>query len=174
MKCLGKCIDMMDFGVDRMTEVLPQLPSIDVKLSRLLMLVGASMQDGLEEKLEPHQLNHSEFLTLMVLYTHPDGQLTPGELCELATQRATNMTRIGNALVKRGLISRGASAEDRRRVLIRITLAGRRFVQKILPPMFPHVDAMFTGFSDTDKRQLDRLLRKLSHNLDQLDADTAP
>ncbi|WP_329740456.1 MarR family transcriptional regulator [Dyella sp. A6] len=157
-----------------MTQVLPDLPSLDVKLSRLLMMVGASMQDGLEEKLQPHKLNHSEFLTLVVLHTHPEGQLTPGELCDMASQGATNMTRIGNTLVKRGLISRGSSAEDRRRVLFRITPAGRRFVQQILPPMFPHVDAMFAGFSDSDKRNLGRLLRKLSHNLDQLDADAAP
>jgi MarR family transcriptional repressor of emrRAB len=78
------------------------------------------------------------------------------------------MTRIANALVKRGLITRGASAKDRRRVLIRITPAGRRFVQKMLPPMFPRVATMFTGFSDTDKRHLDRLLRKLAGNLDEL------
>ena len=78
------------------------------------------------------------------------------------------MTRIANALVKRGLITRGASEEDRRRVLIRITPAGRRFVQKMLPPMFPRVATMFAGFSDTDRRHLDRLLRKLAGNLDQL------
>src|SRR3546814_2962470 len=58
-------------------------------------------------------------------------------------------------------ISRGSSKEDRRRVLIRITPTGRRFVQKMLPPMFPRVATMFAGFSDTDKRHLDRLLRKL-------------
>jgi len=72
------------------------------------------------------------------------------------------------------LITRGASAEDRRRVLIRITAAGKRFVQKMLPPMFPRVSAMFADFSDADKRNLSRLLGKLAHNLDQLDPDTQP
>jgi DNA-binding MarR family transcriptional regulator len=58
-------------------------------------------------------------------------------------------------------------------VLIRITAAGRRFVQKMLPPIFPRVEAMFAGFGATDRRQLSRLLRKLAKNLDQLDADDA-
>jgi MarR family transcriptional regulator, negative regulator of the multidrug operon emrRAB len=163
----------MDEGIERMSQAIPQLPSVEAKLCRLMIMVGETMHEGLEEKLQPHQLNHSEFLTLVILYTNPDGSSTPGELCEFATQGATNMTRIGNALVKRGLITRGASPEDRRRVVIRITPAGRRFVQKILPPMFPRLLAMFTGFSDTDKRQLSRLLRKLADNLDQLDADDA-
>ncbi|MDO1527433.1 MarR family transcriptional regulator [Fulvimonas sp. R45] len=174
MNRLNDCIAMMEAGIERMSQALPRLPTADAKLCRLTMMVGTSMQRGLEEKLAPHGLGHSEFLTLVILYTHPDGSLSPGELCDFASQGATNMTRIGNALVKRGLIVRGASETDRRRVLIRITPAGRRFVQKILPPMFPHVDAMFAGFSDTDKRHLSRLLRKLANNLDQLDADTAP
>jgi MarR family transcriptional repressor of emrRAB len=44
----------------------------------------------------------------------------------------------------------------------------------MLPPMFPRVAIMFAGFSDTDKRQLDRLLRKLARNLDQLSESIHP
>jgi DNA-binding MarR family transcriptional regulator len=173
MARLDNCIAMMDEGIKRVHQVIPQLPAETATLCRLMAMVGARMDEGLEEKLKPHQLNHSEFLTLMILYSRPDGSSSPGELCEFTSQGSTNMTRIGNALVKRGLISRGASAEDRRRVLIRITAAGRRFVLKMLPPMFPRVEAMFAGFSAAERNQLSRLLRKLARNLDQLDADDA-
>jgi MarR family transcriptional repressor of emrRAB len=44
----------------------------------------------------------------------------------------------------------------------------------MLPPMFPRLGVMFAGFSDTDKRHLDRLLRKLARNLDQLSDSTHP
>lgn len=174
MARLKNCIEMMDEGIGRVSQVIPQLPAAEARLSRLMLMVGSNLEQELELKLKPHKLNHSEFLTLMILYSRPDGSSTPGELSEFATQSATNMTRIGNALVKRGLITRGASAEDRRRVLIHITPAGRRFVKQMLPPMFPRVGAMFAGFSEHDKRQLDRLLRKLAHNLDQMAADAPP
>jgi MarR family transcriptional repressor of emrRAB len=59
-------------------------------------------------------------------------------------------------------------------VLIRITPAGRRLAQKMLPPMFPQVGAMFAGFSAGDMRQFDRLLRKLAGNLDQLGEQRLP
>lgn len=164
---------MMDEGVGRMREAVPGLPVEQVTLCRLMSMLGKRMDEGLEEKLKPHQLNHSEFLTLMMLHSRPDGSSTPGELCEFTSQGSTNMTRIGNALVKRDLISRGASAEDRRCVLMRITAAGRRFVQKMLPPMFPHTEAIFAGFTAAERKQFSRLLRKLAKNLDQLDAQDA-
>jgi MarR family transcriptional repressor of emrRAB len=168
---LTNCIEMMDEGIGRVSQIIPQLPVVEARLCRLMLMVGSGLEGELESKLKPHKLNHSDFLTLMILYSRPDGSSTPGELCEFATQGATNMTRITNALVKRGLITRGASAEDRRRVVIRITAAGKRFVQKMLPPMFPRVDAMFANFSGMDKRNLSRLLRKLAVNLDQMDPD---
>ena len=171
---LTNCIAMMNEGIERVSQIIPQMPAVEARLCRLMLMVGNSLEEELEFKLKPHKLNHSDFLTLMILYSRPDGSSTPGELCEFTTQGATNMTRITNALVKRGLITRGASAEDRRRVLIRITAAGKRFVQKMLPPMFPRVSAMFANFSDADKRNLSRLLGKLAHNLDQLDPDSQP
>jgi MarR family transcriptional repressor of emrRAB len=171
MARLGNCIAMMDQGIERLSGVLPDLPADKAKLSRLMLMVGSRLQEELEHTLKPHKLNHSEFLTLMILYSSPDGSSTPGELCEYTSQGATNMTRIGNALVERGLILRAASAEDRRRVCMRITSAGQRFVQKMLPTLFPRVSAMFDGFSENDRRQFGRLLRKLADNLDRLDEE---
>jgi MarR family transcriptional repressor of emrRAB len=171
MASLGKCIGMMDEGIERTIQLIPELPVVEAKLSRLMLMVSRSLELELEFVLKPHNLIHSEFLTLMFLYSRPDSSSTPGELCEFTKQGATNMTRIGNALVKRGLITRGGSDDDRRRVVIRITPAGKRLVLKMLPPLFPRLDAMFVGFSDTDKRTLSRLLRKLADNLDQTDSD---
>ena len=172
MAPLKQCIRMMDEGIARVGQVLVQLPAAEARLSRLMLIVGRRMEEDLELQLKPHRLNHSEFLTMMFLYSRPDGSSTPGELCEFTAQGATNMTRIANALVKRGLITRGACQEDRRRVVIHITATGRRLVLTMLPPLFPRVEAMFGDFSATDQRQLDRLLRKLAANLDQLSEHT--
>jgi len=168
MARLTNCIMLMDEGIERVSQIIPALPAMEARLCRLTLMAGSRMEEGLAAKLKPYKLNHSEFLTLMILYSRPDGSSTPGELCELATQGATNMTRIANTLVKRGLITRGSSTEDRRRVQIRMTSDGRRFVQQMFPPMFPHIDGLFAGFSDADKRHLSRLLRKLAKNIDDI------
>lgn len=173
MALLKDCVKQMDEGIARVGKVIPHLPAAEAKLCRLMLMVGSRAEQELELKLCPHKLNHSEFLTLMMLYSRPDGSSTPGELCEFAAQGSTNMTRIGNALVKRGLITRGASDVDRRRVVIRITTAGKHFVRKMLPPLFTRVETMFENFSDTDKRHFSRLLRKLAGNFDDL-SDSTP
>ena len=174
MARLTNCINMLDEGIARVQQAIPDMPMTDGMLARLLLLVGSSAQQELERKLKPHKLSDSEFLTLMILFSRPDGSSSPGELCEYTSQGATNMTRIANVLLKRGLITRGTSAEDRRRVLIRITAPGRRFVRQMLPSLFPGLVMTFAGFSDSDKRSLSRLLRKLACNLEQMDIQAAP
>ncbi|TAL72479.1 MAG: MarR family transcriptional regulator [Rhodanobacter sp.] len=160
-------IARLDEGIAQLHAAIPGFPAGPAALYRLLLLVDERMDAALADELKPHRLNHSEFLTLMVLYSCPEGSSTPGELCDFTSQGTTNMTRIGNALAARGLITRGTSRSDRRQVVVRINAAGRRFVQKLLPPMFPRVEAMFAGFSIGERRTLDRLLRKLAGNLDR-------
>jgi MarR family transcriptional repressor of emrRAB len=160
-------IKMLDEGVAGVRKIIPEVPK-DVSTCRMLVLISEHLQAELEHKLRPHKLNDSEFRTLITLFSRPDGTSTPGEVCLFTSLGVTNMTRIANALVKRGLITRGPSAEDRRRVVMQITPAGRRFVQKMLPAMFPRVKAIFEGFSKADHAHLNRLLRKLANNLSEL------
>lgn len=174
MAALRNCIDKMDEGIGHIGLAFPDMPIPQALIARLLLLVGGTLQGELEHSLKPHKLNDSDFLTLMILFSSPDGSSSPSELCEYTSQGPTNMTRIANALVKRKLITRGTSEADRRRVLLTITAEGRRFVRKLLPPLFPRVDAAFAGFSPSELRSLGRLLRKLAGNLDQLNADTTP
>ncbi|MET0330831.1 MAG: MarR family transcriptional regulator [Dyella sp.] len=173
MAKLKRCIELIDEGVQRVRESVIDLPSREATLARMLLLSGDGVRHSLEQSLKPNRLNDSEFQTLMILYSSPDGFSTPSELCDYTSQGATNMTRITHTLVKRGLITRQPSHEDRRRVQLQITASGRRLVRKMLPPLFPNLALMFSGFSDNDKRTLDRLLRRLAGNLDQRDTPTS-
>lgn len=168
MKCITECLAHMDEGIARVGENMPGYPVHEVVLTRLLMLVGGSLQTELERHLKPYDLNDSDFRTLMMIYSSPTGSANPSELCEYAQQGATNMTRIANVLVKAGLVTRTSSAEDRRRVVLSITAAGKRLVRKILPPLAPRVLGVFSSLSASDKRTLDRLLRQVAMNIDSL------
>lgn len=168
MKSLTHCLESMHAGIDRVADRMPAMPRDDVQLIRLLMLGGSAVTGELEDLLRPHGLNESEFRTLVILFSSPDGRAFPGELCQFATQKPTNMTRITNGLVKRGLITRMPSEEDRRRVVLSITGQGRRFARKLLPLLFAPVTATLAGFTRKEKCELRRLLTKLVHNLDLL------
>lgn len=169
MSSLKACVDALYEGVDRVADNIPGLPKCEVLLIRLLLLTGEALQRDVENKLKPFDMNDSDFRTLMMLYSSADGSSTPGELCALAEQKPTNMTRITNLLVKRGLITRTNATHDRRQVVLKITADGKRFVRKLLPPMFPEVVTKFSCFSHTERQTFERLLKKLALHLDTAD-----
>ncbi|HET7359673.1 MAG TPA: MarR family transcriptional regulator [Rhodanobacteraceae bacterium] len=160
----------MEAGLDRIAGHVPQLPLAEIVLIRLLLLVGGVLAEQFERTIKPHGLSESDFRTLIVLFASPGGRAHPGELCQYATQTPANMTRIGDGLVRRGLVTRARSEEDRRRVVLRITPAGRALARKLLPRLFPRARNAFAGFDATERRRFGRLLHKLVHNLDAMDA----
>lgn len=175
MSKLKPCVDAMYEGVGRVAQRIPELPVPEVLLVRMLMLTAGALLQGFESRLKPYGLNDSDFRTLMMLYSSEDGSASPGELCTLAEQKPTNMTRIANALAKRDLISRSHATHDRRQVVLRITPAGRRFVTKMLPPLFPPLVESFACFSAAERKTFERLLKKLALHIDPLvDPDPAP
>jgi len=168
MPRIKTCVEAIYEGVGRVNSRIPGLPVSEVLLVRLLMLTAGALLREFEDKLKPYGLNDSDFRTLMMLYSSEDGTGTPGELCLLADQKPTNMTRIANALAKRDLISRSHATHDRRQVVLRITPAGRRFVAKMLPPMFPSLVESFACFSAAEHKTFERLLKKLALHIDPL------
>lgn len=166
MTSLKPCVDALYEGVERVAGNIPGVPQCEVLLIRLLMLTAETLRKDFEAKLKPFDMNDSDFRTLMMLYSSADGSSTPSELCSLAEQKPTNMTRITNLLAKRGFITRTHAVHDRRQVLLKITAEGQHFVRQLLPPMFPELIGKFACFSTTERKTLERLLKKLALHLD--------
>jgi MarR family transcriptional repressor of emrRAB len=166
---LQQSCQSMQAGVDRVAEQVPGLPADDIKLSRMLHIVSAGMEAAEEAWLKAHQLGLSEFRTLIMLYSSPGQQAHPSDLCQWATLKPTNMTRIVDALLQRGLVTRRPSDKDRRCIILEVTPDGARLIRKLLPMLHPNVTAMLQGFSRAEHRQMGILLQKLIDNIDAMD-----
>jgi MarR family transcriptional repressor of emrRAB len=175
MTRLQETIAHLDAGIARASETVPGLPVREVVLLRLLLMTGSSVLEEIERNLKPYGMSDSDFRTLMMIYSAPNGRASPSELCDAAQQGATNMTRIANVLVKLGFVTRASSIEDRRRVELSITPTGKRFARKLLPSLFPRVHGAFASLSAAEKKTLDHLLRRVAANIDHLTAaDSRP
>lgn len=163
---LSRHMQGIEVGVAHVLERLPELPVQDVLLLRLLKLATEGLSGRFVEILKPHGLSESDFRVLMQLYSSPDGRGFPGELCSFVVQTPTNMTRIADVLVAQKLVTRRPGEQDRRRIELRITAAGRRFVGKLLPQLFPVLRASFSALSERDKRQLQELLQRVIGSID--------
>lgn len=164
---------LIEGGVARTAARLPGLPAEQVMLLKLIRHVAGRIHARLTERLRAHGLNESDFQTLMALFSSPSGVATPGALCQSAHETRTNMTRITDGLVARGLLLRTPCPQDRRRVELRLSPQGEALVGQLLPEMFPTLHALFAPLSARDRTTLRRLLARLVQQLDHMDASEA-
>jgi MarR family transcriptional repressor of emrRAB len=77
------------------------------------------------------------------------------------------MTRVTDGLFERGLISRVASDEDRRRTILRITPAGEVLVHQLLPGTHARLREIFGDMPAADRHGLLSQLRAILGGMDR-------
>jgi len=152
---------------------LPQLPATETLVLRAAMILGRDFNAVLERQLKPAGLTEAEFRMLTGLLAH-DGHASAGDLCVALAQSPANLTRISDALVERGFVSRSPDTADRRRMLLTLQPAGEELIQRMLPLITPEVSAAFAGFSAAEKQQLLEGLKRLLAGIDALNAGAEP
>ena len=104
-------------------------------------------------------LGTTEFGVLEVLYHK--GELPVCDVQRRILVESSSTTYVVDKLVERGLVRRRRSGTDRRVVLLALTPAGRRLIQRIFPP---HANAMrhaVAALPPREQAQTVRLLRAL-------------
>ncbi len=90
--------------------------------------------------------------------------LTMSELSRRLMVTNGNLTGLVDRLAREGLVTRVASAPDRRAQIVSLTPAGRRALDSMTPDHAEWIREMFGGLSDADRRTLDSLLGKLKRS----------
>ncbi len=155
-------IDMLEANLQALRDRMPDLPLDALLLSRLLLYVGREFASMIEQQIRPFGLSEAEFWVLTTLFSQPEGVAHPSDLCARAGQRPANMSRIGDALVSRDLITRVLSAQDRRRVVITITEHGEELVRQLLSRIFVRLHAMLGHFSEEEELYFISQLKRLT------------
>src|SRR5208282_1269695 len=91
----------------------------------------------------------------------------PSELCAHVGQSPANMTRVTDGLFDRGLISRVASDEDRRRTILSITPAGEALVHELLPGTHAKLLEIFGDMPSGERQGLLAQLRAILGRMDR-------
>lgn len=159
-------IDVVDASTPGLALSIPLLPEEETVLVRLLRIAVAQMADFFEPGLRSCGLAENQFNVLCFLSASQDGRLPPSELAELIGTSRPNITRILRDLVEAGHIELHDAEHDGRRSLATITASGRARTRKAIPLMSAPVAAAFGGLSASDRKALNRLLRKLILSID--------
>lgn len=165
--------ELMEENLQNLKRRMPDLPVSGILLCRLLLHIGREMSAKFEQQIKPFGLAEAEFRVLTTLFSQPDGLAHPSDLCARASQSPANMSRISDALVSRGFITRVSSIHDRRRMVLHITEEGEQFVRELLPKLHAPLRGMLKDFPESEQRQLVAQLKRLGSELDQLSTPQA-
>lgn len=125
--------------------------------------IQAAAFANLNEVLRPHGITTPGWRVLANLQER-DGV----SLRELAAQTSidvSNLSKLIGVLQKRGLVTKRASKEDARVILIKITAAGRRKFHEALPYAREILDLSVVGFTSEEQTQFMDLLRRMKQNV---------
>lgn len=165
-RSLGDSIDAMESAFRSAASRIDGLPVDDVVLLRMLQMVAPALEAAFSREVRKHAgIGNTEFRTLMLLQSK-DGCAAPSELCNFDHLGRANMTRVADALVKRGLATRTADVDDRRRISLCITPKGRKLVTRLVPNLAYGEAAVFEGIGMGQRRQVAGALRRLAANID--------
>lgn len=89
-------------------------------------------------------------------------RLNPSQLQASVLLTSGAMTACLGRLERAGLVARAQSEHDRRSIHAELTPAGRALVDKALPLRFAEADRQISGLTQIERKELARLLRKLS------------
>jgi MarR family transcriptional repressor of emrRAB len=159
--------ELVEANLQNLSTRVADVPATGILLCRLLMHVGREMATMFEQQIRPFGLAEAEFRVLTTLFSQPEGVAHPSDLCVRTSQSPANMSRISDALVSRGLITRVLSVHDRRRMVLGITEQGEEFVRQLLPKLFAPLRTMLQDFPEAEQRQLNEQLKRLGLKLEQ-------
>jgi MarR family transcriptional repressor of emrRAB len=145
---------------------LPGTPRREAILTRLIQLINARINESADAPLREFGLNQTTFTALGVLYGSPGYTRKPSELSVFMISSRTNITRVADDLVRKGLVARVPDETDRRQLNLTLTRKGRETIRKILPRRRRQLAAQWAPLARAEQDDLERLQRKLLASLD--------
>jgi len=124
------------------------------------------MADSLNRTVEPFGISGVAYVAMMTLQSTAENLANPSDLCFITGETRSNMTRITDELVAKGLIKRVANEEDRRRVDLSLTEEGMQLLREVVPKVRQRIDAAFAAFDDETKVAFENALIKLKQALE--------
>ncbi|HEX7645744.1 MAG TPA: MarR family transcriptional regulator [Burkholderiaceae bacterium] len=138
----------------------------EVRLTLLIKHNAGLLTDVLNRTVEPFGITGVAYVAMMTLQSTPENLANPSELCVATSETRSNMTRITDELVAKGLIKRVANEQDRRRVDLSLTEAGMELLRQVVPVLRKKTQMIYSVFSEETKAAFESELIKLKQVLE--------
>jgi DNA-binding MarR family transcriptional regulator len=150
--------DSCDDHVSWAVREWPQIDSVVEGIVTRVGLVDRHLHRSAGETLEQVGLSHGEFKVLIRLVRGPR---SPGDIARELLVSTGTMTNRLDKLEAGGLIRRQPDPADRRGVLLEVTPAGRRTLDRYIEAQAGRERDLLSGLTAAERRDLADLLRKV-------------
>ena len=135
-----------------------------VPTSTLLAALGRDATARVRRSMRPLGLGAQQFLVMSQLRVL--GRASQTELADAAGIDPSNLATIANELCDRGLVARTRHEFDRRRYVLRLSIAGERLLRRTDDVIAAAEDDLLSPLGETQRAQLYALLRQLADGVD--------
>lgn len=149
-------------------------PDMDLEMISVFartMLIFHHLPILMEGYFKKMGLTRGRFMVLIQLYRKKEQGLSIGEICNFHRVRSATMTGIIDTLEREGQIERVHDPSDRRKVIVRITVTGRKLMEDFLPQHQENIGLMLAGLTVKERRVLQDLMQKLHQGVLNFVAD---
>ena len=106
-----------------------------------------------------YALNRTQSRTLLII--HLEGSPHMSRVCRLMDREKGSLTPVVDGLIELGLIERSRNSEDRRKVNLALTVAGRRLVAEHMRLVREHIRRKLAGLSPGEIKRFERAVDDL-------------
>ncbi|TWP34678.1 MarR family winged helix-turn-helix transcriptional regulator [Leekyejoonella antrihumi] len=162
--------DLVDLILDQWHRETPDLDVSSIAVLGRLHRADLRYQALVADELGRFGLSTAAFDVLMSLRrSGPTYRRTAGELAEVGLITSGGLTQRIDRLERDGLVERTKEPGDRRKVFIQLTDSGRKLIDEVLQAHFTEQNQMLAGLTQTEHRQLAKLLARLEVSLEVYD-----
>ena len=137
----------------------PAGPFHEDYLPYLLARAAHEVAGRFHERLKEHELTALSWRVLAALSAR-DGW-TIGELCAVSLAKQPTVSKMIDRLERQRLVTRAAASDDGRKVLVRLTAAGRRRIAPAIAEADAYNRALLEGLRPGEFARLKSILREL-------------
>ena len=126
-----------------------------------IITTGHWITDSVSKELKEYGIYEPQYNVLRILGTADGKPVTVNEILEQMVQKSSNVTRIVDRLVNKGLVLRTLSEEDRRKMDIVITDRGKALLEKLDVKVHAFHRPMSNNLTVKEAETLKKLIQKL-------------
>lgn len=126
-----------------------------------IVRTGHWVTDRISQELKEFDATEPQFNVLWILRSRRGEPITVKEIQEKMVQRSSNVTRLIDKLLSKGMVERKECAANRRKLDITITQKGIDFLEKLERKVEHFHQSMRNNLDEKELKQLLKLINKL-------------